>query len=53
MDKYYQLLGVNRQSTIDEIEKVYQFRLVSLKKLPRDDEVYLIMRFMGLCHMKR
>lgn len=41
MDKYYQILGVNRQSTIDEIEKIYQSKLRSLKKLPDDDEAYL------------
>jgi len=41
MKKYFQLLGVNHQSTIDDIEKAYQSRLKALDVLPVDDEAYI------------
>ena len=41
MEKYFQLLGVNHQSTIDDIEKAYQSRLKALDVLPVDDEAYI------------
>jgi len=41
MKKYYDLLGVNHQSTIDDIEKAYRSRLEALDVLPVDDKAYI------------